>query len=53
MFDKDLFYDLCRKYKVATSSSAKTPMLKGKGGIRAVTGKDVLAVFGKNAARKD
>ncbi len=45
MFDKNLFYDLCRKYHVELSDSADKPMIKDKDGIHEITQKVIRQIF--------
>ena len=45
MFDKNLFLELCEKYNVELSNSAKEPMIKDGENEHAITNEDVSRII--------
>lgn len=53
MFDKELFYSLCKKYDVELSDRYDRPMIKDGDEIRAIMDEDVEHVFSNREAQFD
>lgn len=45
MIDKKLFFELCDRYNVELSKTAKSPMIKDEYGTHAIGEKDIRRIF--------
>lgn len=53
MFDKELFYSLCKKYDVELSDRYDRPMIKDGKEIRPIIAEDVNRVFSNRGSQFD